>query len=147
MAERLHFHPEHEQQHNANAATAQSKGSSFFMSMSNSAGQTIIITIHMSTSTGQSINWSMGRVTTCSMFSQALTQTHTQTQTRTQKERHRHTQIHTQTQTQTQNDVQTQLRTCRSKKIAQVVRCTHIYQNMLRSWFLRFQCARSKFWT
>ena len=59
---------------------------------SNSTRQNIIITMHMRTSTGQSINWSMGRVITCSMFSQ--TQTQTQTQTRTQKETRRHTQTH-----------------------------------------------------
>ena len=120
------------------------------MSMSNSAGQTIIITMHMSTSTGQRINWSMGRVITCSMFSQALTQT--QTQTRTQKETRRHRQIQTQTDTDTDTNTKRCTNTirnlsiwCTTKTFAQVVRRTHKNQNMLCSWFLRFQCARSKF--
>ena len=67
------------------------------MSMTNSAGQTIIITMHMSTSTGQRINWSMGRVITCSMFSQALTNTNTNTD----KHPERDTQTHADTDTDT----------------------------------------------
>ena len=120
------------------------------MSMSNSAGQTIIITMHMSTNTGQRINWSMGRVITCSTFPQALTQTQTQTQTRTQKETRRHRQTQTQTDTDTNtkrctNTIRNLSIWCTTKTFAQVVRRTHKNQNMLCSWFLRFQCARSKF--
>ena len=143
MAERLHFHPEHEQQHKAKQQNTKQRIIIFHEHEQERRAD------HHHSHAHEHQHWAEHQLKhgqsdhLLDVLSSNNTNTNTNTDTH-QKETRRHRQ----TQTQTQNDVQTPLGTYRSgaqQTFAPVVRRTHTYQNILCSWFLRFQCARSKF--